>query len=355
MTPHRCSTKLARLFANSSLALALVCGASACAADTDDIELKFADTYAATHPIGEFGAQPFLEELREKGAEVGITIDYYGPGQLGGGSEMPTMMRTGVVDIGVISPSNVSAEFPLSSVSELPGMFDDVCAGSNALIGSMQEGGAIYEEELEPAGIRPLWAAFVTDYEVMTTNTEVRTPADAAGQLLRSNGGIGDRVVERLGASGVSLPGPDIYEALSRGTVSGAIFPPVSVLSYGLEETLKYSTIGSDLGVSNSTYAISTEAWEQLNSEQREVVTAASNSANEVACTELPAQAEAAFGEMQKAGVELLEIPGEQQGVWDGALDGIRNDWVEDLESVGAPATFVLDDFTARLKEQESE
>lgn len=343
-----------RLTIATAVALALSVSACGPAEDPDEVVLTFADTYSATHPIGESGAQPFLEELREEGAEVGISIDYYGPGQLGAGPDMPTLLRTDAIQIGVVTPSNVSAEFPLSSVSELPGMFTDVCAGADALIGSMQEGGAIYEEELEPAGIRPLWAAFVTDYEIMTSRGDVRSPDDAAGQLLRSNGGVADRIVDHLGASGVSLPGPDMYEALSRGTVSGAIFPPVSVLSYRLEETLTHSTRGAQLGVSNSTYAISTDAWDKLNASQRKVIATASAHANERACTELPAAADAAFAEMEAAGVEIVDVAETDRAAWDAALGGIRDEWSRDLESVGRPAEVVLEDFEARLAEEES-
>ncbi|MDV8070922.1 TRAP transporter substrate-binding protein DctP [Rhodococcus sp. IEGM 1366] len=345
-------------FAKSVAALTMTGVISAasvgCAAGDRDtnptVVLKFADAYSATHPIGKAGAQPFLEYLQEHGPDVGLEIEYYGSGQMGKSKDMPTLLRTDVVQIAVITPSNVSSQLPLSSVSELPGLVDNACHGADALIKLMQENGSIYENELEPIGIRPLWVAFVTDYEIMTANREVREPEDIQGQLVRSNGGMADRIVDHLGASGVSLPGPDLYEALSRGTVEGALFPPVSVLSYKLDETLAFSTVGANLGLSNSTYAISTQAWARLSSEQRAVVTKASTLANENACRELPAAADAAFEAMEANGVQLLPIEGTTKSAWDSALIPIREEWVRDLESIGKPARLVLTDFEQQLE-----
>jgi len=347
-------SRIARSTAALALAGVVVVASAGCAAedrDTDStVVLKFADTYSATHPIGKAGAQPFLEYLREHGPDVGLEIEYYGSGQIGKSRDMPTLLRTDVVQIAVITPSNVSSQLPLSSVSELPGLVDNACHGADALINLMQENGSIYENELEPLGIRPLWVAFVTDYEIMTANREVLEPDDIRGQLIRSNGGMADRIVDHLGASGVSLPGPDLYEALSRGTVEGALFPPVSVLSYKLDETLAYSTVGADLGLSNSTYAISTQAWDRLDAEQRDVVTKASTLANEKACRELPAAADAAFEAMEANGVQLLPIDDTTKSAWDSALVPIRDEWVRDLESIGKPAGLVLSDFERQLQ-----
>lgn len=348
------STRLRRAAGAIATSLALITTLGSCATDTkgdsDTVVLKFADSFSATHPIGVNGAQPFLEYLQKHGPAVGLDIEYYAAGQLGRPQDMPALLQTGAIDIGAMVASYVSDQLPLSTVSDLPGLVTDVCAGARAITKLTQEGGVIYDEELEPAGIRSLWFAFVTDYEIMTTDRRVTTPDDVRGLMIRSSGGVTDRVVDQLGAAGVTLPSAELYEALQRGTVDGALFPAVSATSYRLDEPLRYSTHGAKLAQAPASYAISTEAWRELNTEQQAVVTKASTLANEMACKELPRAAVAATKDMESKGVELVPVDEATRAEWQKAMQPIHDSWVRDLESIGRPAGDVLSAFEAELE-----
>jgi TRAP-type C4-dicarboxylate transport system substrate-binding protein len=315
------------------------------AAEDEHVVLKFADSFSTTHPIGKGGVEPFLNYVKEHGPKAGLEIEHFPGGSLGKQKDMGNLLRTNSVQIAAVIPAYLGSQIPMSSVGELPGLVEDTCIGIDALMPLMSDGGILYEEEMEPMGIRPIWGVMLSGYEIMTSEKRVVSPDDLRGELIRSTGGVGDRVVANLGAAGVSLAVPDLYEAVSRKTVSGALLPTLSVLSYSLEEVLGYTTKGANLGTSTITYAVSEQAWVGLNDEQRAVIKEASAIAQRGACAATTENTAAAMEKIEASGVEVSEISEETAPDWESALLSVQEDWVRDLETIGKPAGDVLKAF----------
>lgn len=334
------------------VAATAVTGCSASDPDPGTVKITFVDQFSTTHPIGKGGAQPFLKYLEEHGPDVGLDIEYFAAGQLGKPKDALHLLRSGAADITPIIPAYLANELPLSSVGELPGLVTDPCAATEALMPMTQEGGVLYEEELERNGALPLWGVMISSYDVFTTEKAIRRPDDLHGMLIRSTGGVGDRVVRDLGAAPVSISAPDLYEAASRQTVSGAVMPQLSIPTYSLQEVLKYATHGANLSASTVLYAIGSDLWKTLNTEQRQVLQDASHLGQTSGCTELKKSTEAATKSTREAGVEMIEIEGSDKKLWVDALAPIREEWVRDLTSVDLPAATVLAEFEQRLNRE---
>lgn len=316
--------------------------------------LKISDGFSATHPIGKGGAQLFREILESEGPGVGLDIEYFANGQLGKPRDLPAVLRTGVAQISVITPSHVGAQLPLSNVGDLPGFTDDACVGGDATLEVMQPGSTLFEAELAPRDIRPLWVAFLPGYEAMSGDFPIDSPDVLNGKVLRSTGGALDRVVDESGAAGVAMPLQEMYEAISRGTVEGTFASPLSITPYQLEEVIGYSTRGAQLGSVAVTYSISNRVWHDLTDEQRAVVSSAAEKAQEAVCVELNESMNESFDAMRDSGTQFTEVTEEGRRAWQKIADPVREKWVSDLESVGLPAQAVLDDFTKALERAEA-
>ena len=70
-----------------------------------------------------------------------------------------------------------------------------------------------------------------------------------------------------IGAVPVRMAAPDAYESLSRGTMDGLLFPLESVVAYGADKLVKYSTDGLGFGSFIVSYSISDAAWKKLSPE----------------------------------------------------------------------------------------
>lgn len=311
--------------------------------------IKIGDSFSATHPVGAGGVQPFRDHLEEHGPGVGLAVEYFASGQVGDQGDMPAILRSGVVQMAPVSPAYVGTELPLSNVGDLPGLVPDACTGGDAVLGAMQPGGTLFETELAPHGIRPLWAAVVPDYEAMSTRTPIARPEDAAGRLVRSTGGVADRVVDSMGAAGVSMPLGELYEALSRDTVSGTVASPVSIGSYKLGEALDHTTDGARLGAFTITFSVSEPFWASLDDAQRGVITEAAALAQDGVCRAITETGEAALAEMREQGVQVSPVSAADRAAWDALAEPVRRQWVADLERSGHPATRVLQEFEESL------
>jgi TRAP-type C4-dicarboxylate transport system substrate-binding protein len=337
------------------MALGLVgCAAEASPEPPEKVVLSVADGFSEKHPIGAGTIQPFLKYLEEHGGPVGIEIRRFPPGAVGSTKDHLTLMRTGVVDLGQVVPSNQPAELPLSAVADLPGISEDPCAALDALTPMMQEGGVLYEEEIKTTGVRPLFTTPVVGYEVVTADKKVEKPGDVRGELLRSAGGISDQALKQLGAAPVAIQASEIYEAVSRGTVAGALLAPLSVPEYGLEDVAGYATEGVDLLTLTSGFGISIETWEGLSPEQRGVFDEASRLAQTEGCQAQVEAGEKANKVLRDAGVELVEITPEEREEWVELMKPVHENWISELEQRGKPAREVYEEFVRRLEQEQS-
>jgi len=343
---------LQRKAAAAGLALSLVLVAGCGGSSGEEVELVIADGYPASHPIGKGGSKPFIEYLKENGPEVGMEVKDFAPGQLGKQTDSLHLLRSNAVQITTVLPSYLTNSIPLSGVAELPELFEDSCAGIRALMPMVQPGGTIYEEEIKEQRVVPLWGVLLADYRVLTADKKVTELGDLKGSLIRSPGGVGDRVVKALGASPVFIPVGDIYEGISRGTVEGAVLTRFSAPAYGLEDVVEYVTDDTNLYSTTVLYSISADQWESLTPEQRRVLVDAGELAQEGACQALNGAQEDAEKFLRGAGVEFVPIDEAARPEWDEALAGVRSNWVKDLESVGLPASAVLAEYEARLAEE---
>lgn len=331
----------------------IVLGAG-CAADgqpTETVTLVMADGFSSTHPVGIEGSQPFIDYVNEHGRSVGLRIDAYSAGALGSSSQIPTLLRNGVIDLGYVIPANVAEELPLAIMANLPGLAEDTCAGSDALMPMMRPGGSIYDNELVDHGFQAIWGQGMPNMEIMTTNTRVESPRDAAGLLIASNGGQTDRTIDGLGASAVSMEAGDYYEGLARNVVDGVMTAKYASQTYGLADEIGYSTLGANLGVSVIFMSIRDEVWDELNADQRQVLIDAGQISQRNVCDVFAAADAKALTAFEEAGVQISEIDEDDRDEWDRVLEGVRTNWVDAAESRDIPAREALDEFSARLEE----
>lgn len=342
--------KTAALLLAGTLAVAAGCATEP---DDDAVKLIFADGYSPVHPIGKGGAQPFYQHLVEHGPEHGIEVERYAPGQLGKPADILQLLRSDAVQIAPAFPSFLANSIPLSSVAELPNLAPDLCTGINAFMPMVQPGGTLYELEFKEQGLVPLWGVMMPGYQAYTSDTEITSPTDLRGKLIRSPGGVADRVITSLGASPVFISTGDVYEAMSRGTVDGTMFAPYTVPSYGLEDVTSYASGDVNLTSTTILFSVSLDQWEALSDDQRDLLVEAGEIAQAGACeSQLSANAPAEET-MREEGVHIPAPESIDNAEWDAALSTVRADWIRDLESVGLPAGDVLAEYEARLAEEQ--
>lgn len=328
-------------------ALATFLALPAAAQDMPETTLRVADSYPTSHVISQRGAQVFIDKVEEL-SDGRVTIEFFPAQQLGKAADMLRLLQTGVADIASVGPAYVSDRMPLSDVAALPGMFENVCAGSAAYQTVASEG-VLATEEFQPNQIRVLFTGLMPPYQIITTRTEVSGLSDLEGLKIRASGGSSQLMVQALGGVPVSLAGPDIREGLDRGTVDANLGPNSSLRPYDIFPLAKFGTQGFPFGSFVLTYSVSEATWNQLDPAVQNVLTEAAAAAQAELCAAMEEENKLAITDMEGMGSKFHYATDEDLAELQALTDQVIKDWTDGLEGRGRPAAQAIEEFRAAL------
>jgi TRAP-type C4-dicarboxylate transport system substrate-binding protein len=223
----------------------------------------------ANHRLGAAWAHrwPWLvEELRNRTGGR-LNLDVTTVPELGfTGQELLRALRSNIVDFADVVGGYVGGDFPAIEGPQLPGIFVDYAAQRRA-VESWQE--RIIAPRGDVMGGRVV-ASFNYNSVYLFSKFPVERLEDLRGKKIRT---FSTSLVDYVGALGgepVSLPVADLYTALERGTIQGAITGPDQVEGQRLYEVCGHMTdllLGSSPGYS----VVSRRSFERLPADLRPV------------------------------------------------------------------------------------
>lgn len=334
-----------RPWAGAACAMAALIAGGAQAQET--IMLRVADSLPAGHYIARYAAQAWMDSVVERtGGQV--SFQHFPAGQLGGAGDMLTMLETGVADVTYVVPAYLSQRLPLSMVGNLPADYAHPCDGTRAFWSLISEGGALWERELVPLGVRPLFALMLPTNQIVM-GEGFSSLADLDGRKLRSSGGNVDIFINELGAVPIRIGAAELYQALSRRTVDGLVIPLLSLLPYDLHTISRAVTTDTNLGGFAITYSISEASWRQLPEAVRAAMSEAGEQVTREACGRVADDTVEAIEVIVGAGVEVVELSAEDDATLTRIAAEIATRWADEMEAIGRPGREILAAFEASL------
>lgn len=329
-------------------ATAILLSALASSATTQDVlKLRIADSFPSGHFIARFAVLPFMERVKELSNDT-VEFEYYPAEQLGKAKDLLALTQSGLIDIGYVGPSYVSDKMPLSAVAQLPGMFQTACAGTKAYWKIVKEG-ELGRVEFAKNGVVPIFAFVLPPYQIFSRDRPLNDVASFSGLKLRTTGGAMDLMARSVGAVPVRMAAPDVYEAISRGTLDGLIFPWSSILAYDVGAFVKHATSGENFGSYVATYLISEAKWQQFPEAVRKAIAQAGEETVIRACEQIDADEARAIEKLADTGVTIKELPDAEKQKVSELLTNVSDDWAKDLDSQGRVGTAVLTEFREAL------
>ncbi|MGC5626910.1 TRAP transporter substrate-binding protein DctP [Georgenia sp. Z1344] len=276
--------------------------------------------------------------LMEERTDGMVTVETFPGGTLLGTGDIYDGITEGVVDVGMDSPHNDAARFPFSSVMNLP-----------LGIPNSQVASAIFLdliEEFEPTEFDGyhLVTAFTTEPAYVLTTTEV-TGLDDLAQLEMRTPGPFIRMAEELGITPVSLPAPELAQALQTNLVGGSLSSRDVLKDLSLGEFLNYM-VDYPLGIGGTFVALmSEEEYEALPEDvQSEIDTLveemsifASSYHDEVNV------AESVEWTQTEHSLQITELSDAERAEWDAIMSSLGDEWVEAHSDADFDAQAVLD------------
>ncbi len=312
------------------------------------IKLRVGDSFPANHYIAENATKPWMENIRKiTGGKV--EFEYYPSEQLGKAKDLLSLTQTGAIDIGYVAPAFVTDKLPLTVVGELPLNFTKSCEATAALWAVAKEGGVLDKAEFAPNKVKVLWSMVLPPYQLYMAKDNIAALDVVKGRKIRTSGAAKVLALRKLGAVPVSIPSPEMREALHRGTVDGMLLPHNSVASYGLSTGFKYATVGHNFGSFVVTYLISRDKWNSFPEDVRKAFDQAGEEVMKSIC-KYTDDAEAKDVEaLKKDGVNFISLNPAEAAKLKEIMDGVSDEWAKLLDGRNRPGTEVLKAFQAAL------
>jgi TRAP-type transport system periplasmic protein len=316
----------------------------AAAAQDKPIELKFASWVGSAHGHHTQVLVPWAKMIEEKsGGRLKVTI--YPGGTLGKPADHYDLVGNGIADMGFASPGYTPGRFPLISATELPLLFKTGKGGSQAVW-------SLYDKYFkgEFKDVKALWIWVHPPGQFHMAKKQVKVLEDLSGLKIRAATPMLTNMVKTLGAVPVSIPAPDTYTALERGTVDGTIFPWEAIWSFKLAEVLRHHTV-VNLYVAPLVTIMNQKKYESLPPDLRKVIddlsgawgaefTGAAWDKNELE----------GIAVAKKAGATIYTVPPEERQRWATRLKPVEEEWLKSMEAKGLPGRQLLNDLREAVK-----
>lgn len=290
---------------------------------------------------------PFLDHV-ESLAGGAVDLREFPASQLGKPRSMLDVVQSGLADIAFVGLAYVAWRMPLSTAVELPGLFDDVIA-AHAAFDAMSRA-VLYREEYAPAGLVPLFVALMPPYQLLLRGRRsLEDVAELRGMKIRAPGDTGLRICHALGATGVAIDQADLYIALERGTVDGALQTSANSAAFHLHEVADALTLNARLGSVACVHFINADTWNALDAHSRAVLREAGRRTSRDMVRQVAALIARDNRRLAEHGIALLRLSEPVLAQFAARLGAVETRWRAQVGRRHGAAGAVLDEFKARV------
>lgn len=304
--------------------------------------------FPESHTTWTSAGKPLVECLQAnwKG-ELDVSI--YPSAQLHAAKNALEALDDGLTQLTPVAMGYVSSAMPLNGIPMLPGLATTSVELTAALRKNIADGGPL-SDEYTAHGARPLLFSITPAYQMLSKGAPVASVDAFKGKIWRSGGGTMSVAIEALGGSPAEMPGGDMYVALQRGALDGAILSTVSVKPYKVQEVTDYMTRNAAFGQYSTVYVMSQKFYDGLSDENKAVVDSCSTQTEAASAVASDAINDELLAEYASAGVEIVDLSPEAVADYGKILSTVSDDYVARLDEKGLPGRATFDQLLAALK-----
>jgi TRAP-type C4-dicarboxylate transport system substrate-binding protein len=205
-------------------------------AHAESITLRVASWAPPSHAMNSFVFPTWgkwLEEATKGRVKIKVEYPQVPPPNL------PDLVADGGTDVTWVSHAYNAGRYTLQQIVDLPGL------GTNAEAASVAYW-QVYQKYLVKAGEHKdvvLLGLTTHGQGTLQLRKPITKLSEIQGMKIRVPGGMGTEVVKLLGAQGVGVPAPKVYETLAQGVADGVVMPIETKKSFKLYEVAPFTLI----------------------------------------------------------------------------------------------------------------
>ncbi|WP_019153064.1 TRAP transporter substrate-binding protein [Robertmurraya massiliosenegalensis] len=314
------------------------------------VELKMGHMNSPEHVQDSGAMTPFSKEVAEL-TDGRVNFQIYPGGALGGPTDTFDNIVTGIMDAGWGLHGYNAGKFTVHSVLQLPFLADGTGAELSVVAQKLYD--TFPEIQEEYSDVKPLWVHAADPYAIITKGKAVRSFEDVKGLKLRTPSVEAGSMIESWGATPVSLPAPEIYDALQKGVIDGGVLPVAAIRDFNLADLVDYVTLGN-FNTSLFYVVMNKDSWNKISAEDQKLIE------EELLGLPMAERAGQAFDEQKKlaeqdaeaAGVEFITLPDDELNKFKEAATGVTEKWLSDMEAKGIDGQKIYDETVKLIQGQ---
>jgi TRAP-type C4-dicarboxylate transport system substrate-binding protein len=297
---------------------------------TAQINLKFA-SWVPQHDTMNHAPNLWMKELETRtGGKVKVT-PYYGQ-SLGKVANSLDMLKTGICDLALMPTGLLSKDFPVLDVLSLPGLISNRVVGTELMYALLNRG--LLEKEF--AGYKPIVLQAHDPFYLVLTKKKVTTLEELKGMKIRFPSITIKAYFEALGATAVSIPPPELFNAINTGILDGTSASPGYLVLSKLYEIMKYIP-SHPISSGANIVLMSLKTWNSLPRDVQLIMEELNAKAKTQYLEAGQQQDIESMKQIKAAGMEMYNLSPEELKRWQKLAKPIMDQWVSDTQAAGYP------------------
>jgi len=312
-------------------------------ARASSIKIRFTHQFPETHFVAK-EVRHFAGLVEQKSAGK-VVLEIFPAAQAYKPAEVIEAVVTGAIEAGMTTNMDWSGIIPAMDVFVVPYLITSYPVIEAALSGEV---GKKLFQLMEGKGVKPLLWFFQTRTMVYTSRDKpLKLPEDFRGKKMRGTSKIMNKGVEALGASPVSVSGPEVYMALQHGTIDIGLTDVSAALARHYYEVHKYATVTNDFAVSFVAF-MNPKLWNSIPPDGQKAIMDAARETQAKTLKDSEIEKDKSINELKAKGMILHIQTPEEAKAWEKATAPVLDYF---LQTAGAPAKELVE-IIRKLKAQ---
>lgn len=303
------------------------------------IELRLSNIWPATHPSEKIIAQGWIKAV-ETATNGRVKVTSYPAETLTKSAETYEGVVKGVADIGMSAYAYTRGRFPVVEAFLLPGIGNN--SSKTASLSLMEGIKTLNPKELQDTHHLFSWA---TGPGNLMSKTPIRELKDIKGLEIGASAGPRGDAIRLLGATPITMPMPEWYEALSKGIMKGGVAPVEVLQGFRLGEvTGDYVTETPFLYNQAFFFTMNLDKWNSIPADVQKQITSATEKfyAENIPALWDSINESGLKWTKDKKKVEIITLSAAETAKWVDLMKPLQTDYVSFLNSKGLEGEKIL-------------
>ena len=257
-------------------------------------------------------SEVFIKEVQEK-TKGEIEIKHFPAMQLYNHANSVAVLQSGGVDLGLVQTGFWTGVAPTINLMAYMSFFNN--AKHYWAVMDSPAGDIMRKEFEENGNVKVLGNANYGKNEVAANKPLIKYE-DFKGMRIRAAGGGYSQWVKAMGGAPVTMDSGEVYQAMQRGTIDGAISGPSTFDERKWYEVVKYATHSNISPAYAYWMILSLKTWEKLTPAQQKIFMDAGQKAREYNFSQVDEVDRLAEEKIQKLGMVLNQIAPAEEARW---------------------------------------